>query len=217
MPEELPLATVIGLNARNARKSAGLTLNHVAGAARARGLRWSESRVADFEAGRVTPNLTTLAAVCLALADLGCPNATLPELVTHPSPVEINESLALWSDDLRNVLSGQPAKKPRQRKQRRGRIEVTDPREQTVLDRYADVHSWLAAVNVRIAAGATEERVRKSLGISSDLLAAVSTALWKRSFSEERDRRAGAGANAQKRGQVSRRMQAELQAAMTEP
>jgi hypothetical protein len=45
-------------------------------------------------------------------------------------------------------------------------------------------------------------------------LAYLSAALWKGTFSEERDRRAGDGANAQKRGQVSRRMQAELEAAI---
>ena len=62
--------------------------------------------------------------------------------------------------------------------------------------------------------GATEKRTRKALGISSTLLADLSAALWNRTFSQERDRRAGEGANAQKRGQVSRQMRKELQAAI---
>jgi hypothetical protein len=44
------------------------------------------------------------------------------------------------------------------------------------------------------------------------LLAGLSAALWKRTFSQERDRRAGPEANAQKRGQVSRELRKELQA-----
>ena len=198
MSGEQSLTTVIGSNARKARRSAGLTLDQVAAAARRRGLRWSESRVADFEAGRVAPNLTTLAAVCLALADLGCRKATLPDLVTHPRPVEINESLELSSRDLRNVLSGRPAEKPKQRK--------------LSVDEMSKIRAWAAY----IPSGATEDRVRKSLGISSDDLAAGSQALWKRSFAEERDRRAGPGANAQKRGQISRQLKAELQKAIND-
>ena len=67
---------------------------------------------------------------------------------------------------------------------------------------------------VKRSAGATEERTRKSLGISPMLLATATASLWKRNFSQERDRRAGAGANAQKRGQITRQMRTELQAAI---
>jgi len=69
-------------------------------------------------------------------------------------------------------------------------------------------------VRVYRSAGATEERIRKSLGISAMLLARATASLWKRTFSQERDRRAGAGANAQKRGQITRQMRAELDAAI---
>jgi hypothetical protein len=69
-------------------------------------------------------------------------------------------------------------------------------------------------MRVHRSAGATEERIRKSLGISSMLLSLATASLWKRTFSQERDRRAGAGANAQKRGQVTRQMRAELKAAV---
>jgi len=56
--------------------------------------------------------------------------------------------------------------------------------------------------------------MRKSLGMSSMLLANISASLWGRTFSQERDRRAGEGANAQKRWQVTRQMRAELEAAI---
>src|SRR5271167_1964619 len=80
--EVADLATVIGSNARRLRRNAGLTLDEVSRAARRHGLSWSESRVADFEAGRVAPNLATLCAFCLALTDAGCVEATFPKLLT---------------------------------------------------------------------------------------------------------------------------------------
>jgi transcriptional regulator with XRE-family HTH domain len=194
------LATVIGKNARRLRRKAGLTLDQVSIAARKHGLNWSESRVADFESGRVAPNLATLIAFCLALADAGCANVTFPGLLRSESPIRINDSLLLSNEQVANLLFGVPASS----------IEM-------------ELHEWILAqqvhhmpttVTVTKASGATEERTWKALGISSTELADRSAALWKRTFSQERDRRAGEGANAQKRGQVTRQMRAELQAAI---
>ena len=195
------LASVIGKNARQLRTTAGLTLDQVSIAARRHGLNWSESRVADFESGRVAPNLATLIAVCLALADAGCAAATFPALLRSESPIQINDSLFLSREQVFDLL-GVP---------------------RSPLDREA--FEWLLAQPIQMMPpttvnsatkipGATEERTRKALGISSTELANWSAALWKRTFSQERDRRAGERANAQKRGQVTRQMRAELEAAI---
>src|SRR5271157_3437151 len=102
--EAAPLATVIGKNARQLRRDAGLTLDQVSIAARMRGLNWSESRVADFESGRVAPNLATLIVFCLALADAGCAEATFPDLLCSESPIQINDSLLLLKEQVFNLL-----------------------------------------------------------------------------------------------------------------
>ena len=47
-------------------------------------------------------------------------------------------------------------------------------------------------------------------------LAQLSYRLWGGTFTEERDRLAGADANAQKRGRVTRELRAELQNAITD-
>jgi transcriptional regulator with XRE-family HTH domain len=210
------LAAVIGKNARHLRIQAGLTLDQVALAAKQRGMKWSESRVADFEAGKVAPNLTTLISVCLALADLGC-KATLPDLVTSGQPIQISESLCVYEDELLRLLS-------RRRPSRRGSPTAKEqPPDKRVTPEWGDEPIMRAekatgplplAPSSTTTDGATEARVRKSLGISLDQLAELSTDLWGRSFSEERDRRARKGANAQARGQVSRRMLTELARAM---
>jgi transcriptional regulator with XRE-family HTH domain len=213
------LGTVFGKNAHRLRKRAELTLDQVSIAARARGLNWSESRVADFEAGKVAPNLTTLIAVVLALQDAGCTDATFPRLLQPISawPIQINDSLPLWNEQVINLLSGQPIGEPNplghKRKEVPRSFTELEPDESVIAERLP-FHSPGILTAVIKTSGATEERTRKALGISSMLLADLSGALWKRTFSQERDRRAGEGANAQKRGQVTRQMRKELQAAI---
>lgn len=212
----LALAYVIGANAHELRLGAGLTLDQVSRAARARGLKWSESRVADFEAGRVaSPSINTLLAFVLALDDAGCEEATLPALMTYVSPIQINDSLQLFDSDIVKLLEGKRVKRalaasdiaperlpwkrsPRDRK-------ITHAIEMTDIG---------GCARILKAQGATEERMSKNLNVAPSTLAHLTTALWKRTFSDERDRRAGEGANAQKRGQISRTMQAELRAAI---
>ena len=66
-------------------------------------------------------------------------------------------------------------------------------------------------LDVAERSGLTEHRLAQRLKISRAQLADVSFRLWRSTFSEERDRRAGPDANQQKRGQVSRALQAELE------
>jgi transcriptional regulator with XRE-family HTH domain len=217
--EQVPdLATVIGENARRLRTSARLTLDQVAVAARQRGLNWSESRVADFESGRVAANLATILAVCVALDDLGCAKATPLELVRTARPIHVNDGLLLWSEDVAKLLSGRPLVRhvtPEHvaRTFSPGFTTITSPYEMKISMRYP-VSDPTVLIAVARASGAAEERVRKSLGISSMLLASLSAAFWRRTFTEERDHRAGKDANPQKRGQVTRQMRAELKTAI---
>jgi transcriptional regulator with XRE-family HTH domain len=195
------LAAVIGKNARRLRKDAGLTLDQVSIAAQVRGLHWSESRVADFESGRVAPNLTTLIAVVLALQDAGCAGATFPELLVSEAPIQVNDSLLMSDKQLVNLIFRWP---------------VTSPETITAAVKASWEHFEASVLPTLLTtpSGATEERTWKALDISETELADWSARLWNRTFPEERDRRAGAGANAQKRGQISRQMRKELQAAI---
>ena len=60
------------------------------------------------------------------------------------------------------------------------------------------------------ASRANRVRQAKALGIEPARLAQLCFRLWGGTFSEERDRRAGPHANAQKRGRVARELRAEL-------
>jgi transcriptional regulator with XRE-family HTH domain len=203
------LAAVIGENAHRLRTSANLTLDQVAVAARQYGLRWSESRVADFEAGRVAPDLRTLVAFALALIDAGCAGASFHKLLMSPSPIRINESLLLWHDDLIGLLSGQIVKLDRPDSADDGSRHALTPSEWILAQRFP-MKDPTILVRVYKSAGATEERIRKALDVPPMLLAIATTSLWNGTFSQERDRRAGAAASAQKRGQITRKMRTEL-------
>ena len=162
--EAVALATVIGKNARRLRRDAGLTLDQVSIAARMRGLSWSESRVADFESGRVAPNLATLIAFRLAMADAGCAEATFPELLRSETPIQINDSLFLSKEQVFNLL-GIP-------RSPLGKEALEWLLAQPMPNDSADDYD----VGDDQVCGATEERTWKALGISRKELANLSAA-----------------------------------------
>jgi hypothetical protein len=64
--------------------------------------------------------------------------------------------------------------------------------------------------------GLAEQRLAKALSIGDARLAELSSQLWHSSFSEERDRRAGPGANQQKKARVSRELRVEIEKALAD-
>jgi hypothetical protein len=78
------------------------------------------------------------------------------------------------------------------------------------IDRIESVFDWPKVL------GLTEERVAAGLGISTERLCAESLLLWNTTFSAERDRIAGPDANPQRKGQVTRRLKAELEKAIAD-
>ena len=70
--------------------------------------------------------------------------------------------------------------------------------------------------NSTLGGDITEHRLAQRLGTDHAHIAKLSLRLWQRTFSEERDRRAGADANQQKKGRISRELRAELERALTD-
>ncbi|WP_084721827.1 hypothetical protein [Rhodococcus marinonascens] len=62
--------------------------------------------------------------------------------------------------------------------------------------------------------GLTEARIAKALGVEAGTIDNLAWYLWRRSFSDERDHRAGQDANAQKRGRITRELKSELSIAL---
>jgi hypothetical protein len=86
--------------------------HHIRELARSRN-KWSEARVADFESGRVAPDLATLIAVVLALQDAGCGKAPLTALLHSATPIEINDKLELSEGQVINLVTGRRARTPK--------------------------------------------------------------------------------------------------------
>lgn len=214
-----PLAVAVGRNCRRIRVAAGVTQDGLARCARDLGLRWNASKVGDFEAGRSAPTFATVLAVTLALQvaaeraakmrathDLiigqlrgeKTPNqadpptrVTLADLVGSERSIALTDELDVPAAAVADVCRGQTWREAKQ----------TIDRSAGTLARHE---------------GLTEHRLARRLGISHDRLADMSFRLWQRAFSEERDRLAGPDASKQKRGQVSRTLQAELEEALAD-
>lgn len=195
MPESL--AQVAGRNARQLRLDAGVTLEQVATTARTFGLPWSSGRVGDFEGGRVAATLSNLYAVALTLTDVTGHSVFLADLFEGEGDVELTDAVTLPLETLRSALRGNV-------------VRSSTPA-------LADVKRavrWFSARRRRPRQPAESDiRMARSAG-DPDIALETMLELWGRFFSEERDRRAGADANAQRKGQISRALKAELREAM---
>ncbi|MET8650743.1 hypothetical protein [Nocardia aurea] len=207
------VAAVVGRNAKRLRGK--FTIEQVALEARHMGLKWNSGRVADLEAGRISPTVPTLVALTMAFTSLygGTPVA-LRELLQHDGLVELNENISIPGERLLEFFASKPVVVRAS--------DIPQAAHQTAegvaaFRAFVDEDDWLeqlpkfnaAQLAWRNSTG-TEERAAKDLGISVAELAVQAVKLWGRGFSEERDNRAGPEANNQKRGRVARALKDEL-------
>lgn len=220
-----PLAEVVGANCKRWRQHLGLTQDKFAEFARMMGLRWTASAVGDFEAGRSNPSLATVIAVAVALqVAFGRTEAflslapdddefvgvvPLADSAAAPTLADLVRTDADWVDvtgvlvppggDLPDLFLG-------------GIVNYGGPTPDELVELQEMVdrgREWRAELVKR--AGVTEKRLARQLGISVSDVVVRSVRLWGRTFSDERDRRAGTGANQQKKGRIAREMRTELE------
>ena len=208
--ESVSLAAVLGANCKRIRTEAGVTQDELARYARRYGLRWTASKVRDFEVGRTAPTFATVLALAAALdSAVGKPTGRMPtdlmkpdreprvrlaDLVTFDGFVTVTDEFDPLGQVIADYCAGEPWDQ---------------------LRRFASRQKFDLA-RMRQASGLTEDRLAARLGISRDQLAALSLRLWRKPFSQERDRLAGSDANRQKRAQVSRRLRTELEKAIND-
>lgn len=209
-PKNAPsIAEVIGANTRRIRGEH--RAEDLAKAARKVGLNWNTGRVSELEAGRVSPTIPTIIALLAALRTLTNRSVRLDELLQHDGPIQLNDKLRLPPAKLLDALSNNDF----QLRARDLGVSADEVRANVAAGRYGDVDLDLI-IQAESAAGLAEERMAKDLGVRTGTIAHAAVYLWHKTFSEERAQRAGPDANAQKLGQVTRRMKAELRAALDE-
>lgn len=194
------LSEVVGKNSRAIRVAGRVTLESLAAEARGVGLKWSTARVVDLERGKLSPTLPMLLALAYALGRATGEPVRLADLVRHGGPVEINDKLTTTGDSLEAVLAGEPVLL-----WSRTQSAVTE-----AVKSYPDSVQTVQEAYVWESYGLGDERAARKLGLNKESMVQVSAALWGRNLSDERDERAGPGASAQKRGQVTRALLEEL-------
>ncbi|WP_136244561.1 MULTISPECIES: helix-turn-helix domain-containing protein [Mycobacterium] len=225
------LAWVVGANCRRIRTRIGVTQEDLARYAKSLGLKWTASKVGDFEAGRYAPTFATVLVVLLALnliaSDSGegdetdASGFTLADLFGGNGLVALTDRLDVPGEHLADVCRGKNFTEIGQRKtygftrlRNQGPLRHDEIRAaaeglvklakdmQPVVDGVADVLQ---------RSGLTERRLAKQLDMSDQDLAAHSFGLWQSTFSDERDKRAGPDANRQKKGRITRELRVELE------
>lgn len=229
------LAKVVGRNCKDIREAAGLKKDELARHARDVGLRWDSSKVGRFESGDVAPTFATVLAVTLALsralADAARRGASIDRSDIGLADLVVSDDWVILTADiagvqprgqvLADVCRGLPWPDEPADLYTAEQLDLRHTYDKIVTPALADISksqekalaaALLSAVMRR--SGLAEERLAKRLNISADRLAVLSAELWQKTFSGERDLRAGPDANAQKRGQVARQLQAELERAL---
>lgn len=231
------LAVVVGRNCRDIRSKFGATQDDLARHARSIGLDWTQTRVGHFEAGRSAPTFAAVLAVTLALelARQHSPaeqrdadsRVTLADLLTGYGFVELTETLntvpAGWVADVcrGRAVTWPPADEYWRDVWPSQEVEpgVKERRAARTAKLVKQAQAQMAAdltLDTEARSGLTEQRLAKDLGVSPGRLANLSLQLWGGTFSEQRDHRAGAHANPQKKGRITRELRAELEKAMAD-
>jgi transcriptional regulator with XRE-family HTH domain len=194
-----PIAEVVGANCRRIRTDAGLTQDDLAKAARRFGLRWTASKVRDFETGRSAPTFATVLALTAALEDVTDQRPRLADLVRCDGDVTVTEDFKPTGEQLTSFCAGGRWDRASELRQDHRYIGTFHGTFHPVLD-------W---------SGLTDQRVAASLGLDTEELCEEAMRLWGTVFSAERDRRAGTDANPQKRGRITRELKAELKESLS--
>jgi transcriptional regulator with XRE-family HTH domain len=208
------MAEVAGTNARALRLAAGVKLEDFAQAARSYGLPWTTGRVGDFESGRAAPSLPTMFAVAAALGAVINRPVSLAELFDGKGSVQINDRLTVKLSELRSALSGEavkakalPAAKAPRPAGIKGLHSGAGPPPRWAVESIPELRVFNSLRE-------SDVRMCKQLGVEPVAAAAAMAKLWGKTFTARRDELAGPGANAQRRGQISRQLKAELREAI---
>ena len=203
----IPLAQVIGDNCRRIRLREMRTQSDVAAACQRVGLGWGYRRVAQLEAGGVSPTLPTLlrlAAAMDSLEPVGVEPVTVADLLKSDAPVRLSDDAAEDESipgELLPYLLGRRA------------IELlphlrpfTPPREDEAEN---------TPKRSRSDYGRADERAAKALGIRRPEMMVLTHSLWGHGLEAERERRAaeaGDGVNRAARAWITTSLRDELTA-----
>jgi transcriptional regulator with XRE-family HTH domain len=204
--EAKDLSEVIGENARRIRTDSGATMEAVVRYAKHAGMKWTTARVVELERGKLSPSLPTVLVLAYALRMATRSEAvTLAQLVQYDGLVRLNDGLVLRGRALEKYLSGKSVDFGAL-----DRPALLDQASRTLGTLAENLPANLAFEDnpetFLTSYGLGDERAAKALGLTKRQMMEQALTLWGHNLSTERDKRAGSGASAQKRGQVTRQL-----------
>lgn len=214
------LAEIVGRNAKRLRGDA--TADQLAKECRFYGLNWGTGRISDLEHGRVSPTLGTLVALALALQEVRFVRGpdhgpvTLVDLVRCDENIALTKDLSVTEDELAAFLQGDEVSLSHRHADLMRSMMESVTADNFRKDWPHRLHGIPKGAVLRMLdkCGEAEERLKREFGLDTSRLCAEMISLWGRTYTAERDERAGAGANAQKKGRVARELKAELKAVL---
>lgn len=211
------LGQVVGSNLRKRRGN--ISLDFLASQSP---IPMSTGRVSNIETGRDTVTLPLLWAVAVALSRATMTPVSLADLLDGDNDdVTISGRLTVQLSDLRAAFTGQPVPVPviDAETHRKGTAMVQQQNREFIrqtaewknvparLRRNLDPGVFLRTL---MTLREVDDRMCKNISVDTDTAAAAMARLWGQPFSAQRDLLAGPDANAQRRGQVSRTLKAQL-------
>lgn len=199
----MDLADVVAANTKRLRAST--TMAAVSDAARQYGARWNSGSIAKIEAASTRLTVETLLLLSLALTDATSSEVTISDLLDAAGELlDITPTSRCTDAQLLDFLSGRA---PSVRRHFTVPDHTPDLNE-TPLPPSLLAEGWPLGRPAKVTE--PEQRLAASMSLSDLAFDAWSQHLWHSTFTEERDRRAGRAANAQRKGRVTRSMKNEL-------
>lgn len=183
MPSAQDIPHAVGTFLAETRRELALTLDQVAGAARAHGAAWSASSVRNIERGQASLNLQTLIVLALALGDLRGAPLRLKDLLGEATDISLGGGVQIERGDIDAALSGEFVRRRNEAPRLAGGAEGGP-----------------------VLASLAETRAAEKLGIDVAQLREIAFELWGQTLEAEVRERAGGDSTPQARGRVSRKL-----------
>lgn len=207
MPNSVDIQVVIGRNVRRLRGKASMA--DLAVIASEYGEVWDAGSIGKIEAGKYKATIQLLGVLSMALTRLTGREVRVHEFLWQETPqlITLNRLLVAEPASLLSFLAGEKVLEAGQI------VEPSNDFEATVT---AAFRNHPEAISLKPAGRVYRElthgdrRIAREVSLSPEVFAVWCSLLWSRTFTAERDVRAGDNASAQKRGRVSRELKQEL-------
>lgn len=211
MDDPLLLPAVFGENLKRLRKDHQLTLDDVSKASRAYGVKWTAQRIAGMEAGKASVTVPTVCIAAWALTDLTDFEFTPAQLLASDEPIQLNDAFTVNGTVIADAIEGRLPELDGHH------FPDSDARVREAIEgATANAEAWGGELTVKdvttlsARVGLADQRAADRLGIDVRTLCGEAYRRWGMLLSEAVEQQAGPHASPQRKGHITRRLEAQL-------